>query len=226
MTDAQQINQDDHAFSKFTKFDDVYLNQLVDPSQVTSSVAGGLGSDKTVESPKGSPITSPSLPKRPTSPAKPPRKAEKLKKSISNIESSTKTAPFPLTHSSSFSKIPQAARPSVYPKPTLYGTTNSSSTSIPLSSTVQKPSSPTLASRPSLATKPVKAHSFTDKKQSSFSEKHQAPLTSSTASTKVVQQTENCSAPSRPPVPARPPHTLGIASTDVKPSTLIIASTS
>jgi p21-activated kinase 1 len=130
-TETQKVNGEDHAFSKFTKFDNVYAENLVPEAQAIQLPTTVLPTD----SPAVSPKPSPTLPKRPVSPLKPPRKSS---------------------------------------------TTNSKE-DLKLSDEAKVNSSTKVSAPPLLPPKPV------------------------------LQKD------SRPPVPARPAHTLGIGSTDVKP---------
>ena len=212
MADAQNVNQDDYAFSKFTRFDHVYANQLLDPAQTQES-------KKASNSPATSPKSSPSLPKRPTSPAKPPRKDihDKLNTVSGNLNDGVNIPENNLirTDSSSFSKIPQMSKPAIAPKPNVSGVFNTISPNVPEGVSA---ATPLLASRPSLAPKP---RNEILQKKTSFSDKS-SPIASVSNNINNIlepEKTYNLPASSnRPPVPARPAHTLGIASTDVKSS--------
>lgn len=190
MNDAQQMNEEDHAFSKFANFGNVYAGQLQDPNNVSADAST-------------SPKTSPSLPKRPISPSKPRRKASEgskgdLSGSSSKISSNVvEPPPRPsVSHSSSFSKIPQA-KPSLAPKPSI-----PSSSSF---STSQFSNSSSSLNKPAVAPKPSIVNT---------------PIVNTTSIVTNPSSVPKPAPPSRPPVPSRPAHTLGIASTDVKPGNL------
>ena len=226
MTDAQKVNQDDHAFSKFTQFDHVYANQLLDPASQTTAIY--QENVKLIESPGTSPKASPSLPKRPISPAKPPRKNTKDNQEIAYgpVPDAVQklSHSFSRTDSASFSKIPQFSKPAIAPKPIIPVVLN---TAVPFeaekTSKSSDPGSPALWSRPSFVSK----NRTNLKKQTSFSDKASPTITSisnNISATSTQPEKISIAPPSvnRPPVPARPPHTLGIASTDVKPSEHIL----
>ena len=142
ITESQAVNDEDHAFSKFTKFDNIYVEQLAPEIAVPTIPVTLLPLD----SPMASPKPSPTLPKRPTTPAKPPRKSSTGTKEDIKLSS-------PAVDVRMDAKLTQSLPP-------------------PPEEKVAPPQKP---ERPS------------------FKE-------------------------TRPPVPARPAHTLGIASTDVRQS--------
>jgi hypothetical protein len=74
MTDTQQMNEDDHAFSKFANFEESYADHLGAESIPASTTDNGT-------TPR-----SPILPKRPISPAKPPRRTNSKGESLSSTK--------------------------------------------------------------------------------------------------------------------------------------------
>ncbi|KAI8894675.1 kinase-like domain-containing protein [Globomyces pollinis-pini] len=87
MEDNQQVNDTDRAFSKFTNFDAVYVDQLNQDSRKFSvESSNGLLADAVA---KISPKVSPVLPKRPMSPAKPPRRVSESIARIDTVSSNS-----------------------------------------------------------------------------------------------------------------------------------------
>lgn len=168
MSDAQQINEDDHAFSKFT----TYVDQ---DSEIDLSLSSPTTPTQSVLDRK-----SPQLPRRPTSPAK--LSLEMRKRSDSK----------------SLSKIPNLIpqKPLIPAKPKKH------------ESLIPESLFPSKAKHESL----IQAHS---KLQSSPSlADKRAELKALISNPTLVSK--NATAPNRPPVPARPPHTLGLSYTEMK----------
>lgn len=202
MTDTQHINEEDHAFSKFTKIENI------------KTVENGAENIPTTilptDSSKTTPRTSPSLPRRPLSPAKPPRRPSQ--KGDSLIESPlalspltkaadlipvqppsiTKPALLQRSDSASLSKIPSIpVKPQI---PTKRIPSNSSLSSVGLPSVY--PSKPSVELKPIVASVLLKYPPSVQAKPS-------------------LMNVSKPNIPNRPPVPARPAHTLGITSTDI-----------
>ncbi|KAJ2999866.1 signal transducing kinase of the PAK [Globomyces sp. JEL0801] len=130
MEDNQQVNDTDRAFSKFTNFDAVYVDQLNQDSRKFSvESSNGLLADAVA---KISPKVSPVLPKRPMSPAKPPRRvSESIARidTVSSNSSSNLSEPVPvdstavsLPHAISQQPppiLPPSITPPVAPKPSI-----------------------------------------------------------------------------------------------------------
>ena len=188
LTETQEVNEEDHAFSKFTQFETAYVEQLGADQKIAPTTILPL------DSPAPSPKLSPSLPKRPTSPNKPPRKGSMFKTSKTDLTKATANVE------------PQIIRkPSARNHQSLPPPRRGEKTSI-----LPPGTTPIAESEPPVAAAPISV-----------------PMLSATPAVipapappalKPLSRANSRESVSRPPVPARPAHTLGIHSTDVKQS--------
>ena len=190
MTDAQNVNIDDHALSKFTNFETVYVNQLG-----ADNLEYSKDGRPYAESARSSPRTSPSLPKRPISPAKPPRKILSSKdRSTSNLESVDSN------NAVSISNLQRSNSLEITIPASLSHSDSSSLSKAPAS----RPKPPTIAPKPVVTAKPA-----------SNTLPSVLPLSASNEAS-IINSSTKALPIDRPVVPSRPLHTLGISSTDVK----------
>lgn len=215
MTDNQQMNEEDHAFSKFTNFEETYADQLGAETVSAQSTENGTNVR-----------TSPLLPKRPISPTKPPRRTNSKGEGLSaKVEKNEKEDSF----SDADVSVQEAHHRN---NQSLDAQSDSQSLSkIPSLKSSVKPAVPLASSKPAIPVKPNFSKNTNHVSQLSTS----SPLSDSSSDayngtrqelqedTLLIKQGLNSGSvklttgqkPAKPPVPARPSHTLGPSSIDV-----------